>query len=471
MVLFDRSTQIKIDTRAPSSNSLYILPFAATPPVRPKYLGPVVMQIPDAQLTNVRMDGTTSGGGGLVDTLDFAWTEKGQYALRAGAFVSLFGGTNVVPSAVQPQSIASAGSVPGPTLSGTSVAVPTGAGYTSYSTIFSAGMTFKQVLNAVPAGNILTLPAGTYNVGSDFTDGYYSGCVVPTNVAGIWGSGVDATILQLTPNSSTQASYAAGLAQFDTNECHVMDVNHSNFLLKNLQFKGTAQGHSYNGLRMGNGSVRYQTGCTIDTVKFLNAGPGYANYPPGETFQVDANWTDGLQIINCEVDGRDPSTGTPSSGAGIGFNACTNSLVQDSYVHHAGFSHGITWWRCSGVHTLRVRSEFNGTGSISTVGGAALNHEQVDGTVLHESLTAKAGYTTSANRGLHVHWLNNDGTHTAATAFTVNGVTHDAGPDPGGCFSVYNWSGVPMTIIKNGVHLTSRTSGTGDPNTEYFTYT
>jgi hypothetical protein len=70
----DRATQIAIDAKAPSAYALYIMPFATTPPPRPAYPGPVVMQIPQAQLVNVRTDGTIAGGGGLVNNLDFVWT-------------------------------------------------------------------------------------------------------------------------------------------------------------------------------------------------------------------------------------------------------------------------------------------------------------------------------------------------------------------------------------------------------------
>lgn len=470
MVLFDRSVQVKIDSRAPSSNSLYILPYAATPPARPLYRGPVVMQIPDAQLTNVRMDGTIAGGGGLVDTLDFVWTEKGQYALRAGTFVSLFGGANVIPGAVQPQSIAS--SVRFGTLStsaGASPTYPTGPGYTDYTTIFSAGMTFKQVLQAVPSGNILTLPAGTYNVGSDFADNSgTSGCAIPANVGGIWGAG-RTTILQLTPGSSSKAGYVAGLVTNDTNELHVMDANHSNFLLKNVQCKGTNQGHNYNWLRVGNGDIHYQTGCTIDGVYFNNANPGDQNGPPGETFAIDANWCDGLQILNCEMDGRDPSSGVPTSASPLGFNNCINSYVQDTYLHHAKTSMP-TWWRCKNIHTLRLRSEFNGTGA-GLLTGAGINHEQCDGTILHESVTLKPNYTGGGNHGLHFSFLNDDGTHTAATQITISGVTNDGGPDGSGIVGGYNYNNQPITIIKNGVTLTQRAGGSGgDPNANWYLY-
>lgn len=73
----DRATQIVIDAKAPSNAALFIMPYATTPPPRPAYPGPVVMQIPQSQLVNVLMDGTIAGGGGLVDGLDHVWTSAG----------------------------------------------------------------------------------------------------------------------------------------------------------------------------------------------------------------------------------------------------------------------------------------------------------------------------------------------------------------------------------------------------------
>lgn len=363
----------------------------------------------------------------------------------------------------------------------TAPTLPVGAGYVSYTDLFVTGDTFRGVLNKVPDGSTLTLPPGVYEW-SDFADPdavypNYShsvtGVRIPTNVAGIWGSG-PSTILRMKANTSTVDHAKIPTADFQTNELHLLEVTHSNILLKNFQLQGTPQGHYYNGLRMGNGDLHYLTGATIDGVFFSNTGPGYANFPPGETFQIDANWCDGLQILNCEVDGRDPATTSPASGAGIGLNQCINSYIQDTYVHHGYSSHGVAYWRCHNIQSLRLRSEFNGT-SNGNLYGNAVNHEQSDGTILHTALTAKPAYSTTGNRGFHLSFLNDDGTHTAATTITVNGIVHDAGPDQFGCVSLTNYNNQPLTIIKNGVTLTRRDTAVsgynnGNPNAEYFLY-
>jgi hypothetical protein len=391
-----------------------------------------------------------------------------QYAVRNSGFVVLngAGGGTVIPGTVSPNGIPSVANVPNPGVNvGTGTTRPTGAQYVTWESLNPSNtLSFKQVLNAVPSGKILTLPAGTFTIGSDFNDSEVTSCFVPSNVGGIWGSGVGVTILQMAPNSSTKGSMVAGIAAFDTNPCEMMRVVHSNFVLKNLQINGTSQGHAYGGVQIGDGSVQYQTGVVIDTVKIVGV-PGTSNFPPGETFMMDLNWNDAAQILNCEFDGAGVS------GANLGFNHCKNSYVADTYTHDSGHSHGIAWWRCTGAETLRVRSENNGRGSISSSNfGACLNYEQTDGAILNSGLTVKRG-AALGNGGLHIHYLNNDGTHTGTTSLTVNGVTHDAGPDAGGCFSMYEWTEVPVTVIKNGVTLSRRTSGAGNPNTEYYTYT
>lgn len=396
-----------------------------------------------------------------------------RYALRNGVFVSLDGTADIIPGALGPQPITSREAVGSPTITlGSADSRPTGSQYVTYESLQTGSLTFKQVLNAVPSGKILTLPAGTFTVGSNFTDnGGFSACAIPSNCAGIVGSGWDLTILQMAAGSSTKAGQVPTNTG-DTNEFHILDMNHSNCVLKNLQVKGTSQGHFYNGLRIGNGSVQYQTGNVIQDCKFINTAPGNQNYPPGETFQIDANWCDGLQVINVEIDGRNAS-GTPTSASPIGWNNCINSYAQDVYAHDAVTSMP-TFWRCRNIHTVRMRSELNGSG-LGDWSGCGINHEQCDGTILHESTTLRPGYNTTgihgARTGLHLSFFNDDGTHTAATNITINGIVHDAGPDSNGCIGLSNYHDQPLTIIKNGVTLHARSPGfNGNPNADYFIY-
>jgi hypothetical protein len=351
---------------------------------------------------------------------------------------------------------------------GNSGALPTGDQYVSYSALNPNGtLSFRQVLTAVPAGKILTLPAGTFTIGADFRDQGSTFCLLmPTNVGGIVGSGPESTILQMAPNSSTRAAEVP-TATGAVNTFNLMAVQHSNFQLKNLQVKGTPQGHYYAGVRFGTGGTL--TGIVIDGCKFVNCGPGYANYPPGENMSVNLYRTDGAQMLNCEVDCRNPDTGLPESSSPIGINEATNTLIQDTYAHHA-IAGMVTFWRCRGIHTVRLLSELNGSGS-GDFSGAGINHEECDGTILHEAPTLLPAYGTTGTHGtrtgVHLGFYNSDGTHLQPTTITLTDVTHDAGPFSGMLY-VYSNQGTPALVTKNGATLSATSSSSGNPSTQYF---
>lgn len=261
----------------------------------------------------------------------------------------------------------------------------------------------------------------------------------------------------MTPGSSTKAG-SVPTTTGDTNEFHLIDMNRSNQVLKNLTLKGTNQGHFYNGLRIGNGSVSPQTGNVVDNVLFWGCWPGNQNFPPGETFGVDTNHTDGCRIINCELDGRDPDTGNRTGASPIGFNTSTNCYVADTYAHH-GRTGMLTFWQCSNIHTVRYRCVSTASGS-GVFSGSGINHEQVSGEILHESPNLSID-RAGGNTGLHIT-IFNDATN--ASPFQITNITHDAGPE--GTFSVgyYNGSNAQTTkptVTKGGVTLTAAAGGTG----------
>jgi hypothetical protein len=342
----------------------------------------------------------------------------------------------------------------------TDSSLPTGAAYVSYASLFVAGDTFKAVLNKVPAGKILTLPAGTYTF-SDFVDNGLYGLFIPSNVGGIIGVGRN-TILQMTASSSTKTTKNNG-------ECHLIGVMHSNFLLRNVQIKGTDQGHYYSGLQVGNGSVRYQTGVLIDGVYFNRANPGSQSWgSTGVTFGLEAYYTNGLSITNCEFEGRN-STGANDTGAPFVIRGSVNSFLSDVYAHHAKAG-ACTWYESSDIYTNNLRSEFNGTTRDPTSGSAIL-HNNCGGNITHENATLKANYQglTGGNTGLHMEFWS----YKANANVTVNGVTHDPGPGKGGCFAVYifdrpggrpNTQSTDLTIIKDGITLQRKDANTQDPD-------
>lgn len=355
------------------------------------------------------------------------------------------------------------------------IARPTGTAYVTYESLNPTGtLSFRQVVGNVPSGKILTLPEGTFTV-SDFSQGYLSGLIVPATCAGIIGSG-SGTIFQMVPGSSTKAS-SVPTADFEENECHLMDINLTHgFLLKNLTVKGTNQGHPYNGVRIGNGTLTNLNNVTIDNVLFSGCAPGYSNFPPGETFMLDTNWTTNTRILNCEFDGRTPWNGAIGCPSQIGYNNSTNCYLENVYAHHA-ISGGPTFWRCTNVHTINLRSELNGTGGSgdiqtgamdSILNGWGVNHENVSGSILHENPILKPGTHAAA----HMQVMNYDGTHARANPVQFTNVTHDGVVIK--AFIQGAQFGTPWpAVTKNGVTLTARNtdvSGFASPNgaTEYF---
>jgi hypothetical protein len=202
----------------------------------------------------------------------------------------------------------------------------------------------------------------------------------------------------------------------------------------------------------------------------VNTAPGNANFPPGETVQLEYNWCDGSQTLNCEMDGRNPSTLAPTSASPLGNNNCTGSYVQDTYCHDS-IASMPTYYRCTDIHTVRLRSILNGSGN-GNFSGAGINHEQCDGTILHESPDLEPGYGVVGPNGsrtsLQLSFKNDDGTHTAATTITVTEITNDAGPDHGVSVSTNQ---TIRSITKNGVTLSQRAGGSGgDPTLYYWVY-
>jgi hypothetical protein len=358
---------------------------------------------------------------------------------------------------------------------------PTGAGYVRYEDTYVSGDTLQQTFNRVTGGKVLTFPEGTFTF-SDFANGYYDGVRIGPSGAsgcgGIAGSG-RGTVFKMVANSSTKQSI--GNATSGTNPCFLINVQGTSGspltapVLQNFSLIGTAQGHYYNGIMVG-----YCNDAVISGLYLLGASPGYANYPPGETFGIDVWHSPRCTLKNTEIDGRD-TNGTRTCASPFGWNNTTDAYVYNCYVHHskAGMP---TWWYTVNVTTRNLRSEYNGSGS-GQLNGYGLNHENVTGIVRHYNPTLiidKPG----GNSGLHMS-LNSSSTND--NDVQIIEPIFDAGPTAG-CFSVaindsYDGAGTGTgtqqqtslpTVIKNGVTLTGRDANQGtsgaDPATQFFRY-
>jgi hypothetical protein len=352
---------------------------------------------------------------------------------------------------------------------------PTGTGYVAWETLWAAGDNLRSVVAKVRNGDVLTLPTGTFEF-ADFNDGGSNyGLLLPAACGGLWGSGSGAdgsaaTVLQMTANSSTKASLVPAQATGDTNPLFLVRSGNDGTVFKNFQLKGTAQGHLYNGLRISGSSSNPVAGGTVDGVFHNGCNPGNASSQPGETFAFSTNHTDNVQVLNCLFDGRDVGAGAGSSL--IGHNSSTNTLITDTVCQYAWYGHGVTYWQCDGIHTVRLTSQFNGWGG---VGGHGINHENTGGTILHESPTLKIDLTHG--HGKHIT-VNNSSTFGYGNnpSVSLTSITHDAGPSNfNGAFyfqigdtyqgSTQTQTSFP-TVTKAGVTLVgldSSVGGTADP--------
>lgn len=258
---------------------------------------------------------------------------------------------------------------------------PSGAGYYPYESLTPASTLSAQtnnVPNATPQNQVTYLP-GTFQF-SDFADATDStnafgyGAYFQPQVGGVWGSGIDQTIFQMVPNTSTQAAYVPLQATGKTNNYSLMRAGGGSSIVRATKFgqftvRGTAQGMLYNGL-----TVYYVTGGIMQDVKIIGI-PGNASSQPGETFGINDYHTSGMTYRRVEIDGRDYSTGTVVGASGFGGNLGSNLLVDSCYSHHSGYSAGftcntytnITYTNCIATDTNKMSYNFERVGGTVTM--------------------------------------------------------------------------------------------------------
>lgn len=289
------------------------------------------------------------------------------------------------------------------------------------------------MLNAVPNGKILTLPAGVYEW-SNFLNsgnGYWDGIKVPSNVGGIYGSGTGQTILRMKANTSTIGGNTAVIPPSSgTNQANLISFYGSGCQVNQLQFQGTPQGHYYNGVAVaGGGAGSPITGVTFSDVWFNGCAPGYAGQPPGETFMFSTYYANNTSCYRCEFSGLNPQTGAGGYAASpCGWNNSTNAYLEDCYFHDCAFS-TLTFWQTTGIHTLRCTVKDCAT----AIPAALINHENVAGAVLHDQLQLLLTHP-SDYAGNHVSLAN--GTYPNNTNVTFSEPSWSALPGDNGMLNV-----------------------------------
>lgn len=281
---------------------------------------------------------------------------------------------------------------------------PSGTDYVRYEDLFVPGDSLQSVFNKVPAGKIITFPAGEFTW-TDFTSptGWHDGIRLPTGLKGIAGSGVGVTRFRMVPNSSTQAHVEPSSG---TNPLYMwfMDNGSQSPVFQDFSFIGTEQGHHYNGFGIAN-----TPNATFRRIKFHGANRGYANYPPGETFSLGQNYCNNMLVEDCEFDNRDAMTGLRVGASALGYNNSRDAVVKRVYAHH-GVSGMVTFWKTENIYTEDLHTWTQGTGG-GVLTSCGINHENTTGVIRHirPKLIVAGRYSDqklTEDGGLHVSFAN-----------------------------------------------------------------
>lgn len=286
---------------------------------------------------------------------------------------------------------------------------PTGANTVRYEDLYVTGDSLQQTINRTPAAKLLTFPAGVFEFtdfsGSDGTGNI--GINIPTNIAGIAGSGRgslnggDGTIFRMKANSSTKASRVPAQGTGNTNQLYLMKaLSSSGQVFQQFHLEGTEQGHYYNGFMV--------MQCTNPMLSDLlvNGHAGNWNAPPGETFGVNIFRGSGMIGNRLECDGR-RSDGIRYGSSTFGYNSTSGSTLNDCYMHHS-IAGMFTYWETTNCVTNNIRCEYQGSGS-GGLSGHGINHER-SGNITHNNPSIIID-RPSGNNGDHMSWNNDQATY------------------------------------------------------------
>jgi hypothetical protein len=326
------------------------------------------------------------------------------------------------------------------------VARPTGAAYVRYEDLYKAGDNLQAVINKVTGNRILTLPEGEFTV-KDFRNGEKDGIRIGTGPAagcrGLVGSGRN-TVIRVAANTATR-DMGNGICG---NQMQI--AGKPNAVLSQFSLKGYPQkAWYYAGL-----VVSGCNGAKLSNLYLRGASRGWSMSPPGETFGINIMRSDAVQIVDCEVDGRDDA-GTRVAASPIGFNYATNVKVYRTYVHH-GVASMMTFFRSTNIYTedFHAFATSSGSGSKS---GHGINHEQSGGVIKHvrPQLFINGRYSQVAGHsdstGMHMMLCS---TVADVPNFTVIDPVFDHGPSSTNMFCIAIYDGYTVAGVRNKIKST-----------------
>lgn len=295
-----------------------------------------------------------------------AWFYQSGYLRRRGRTpISM---TSAVVGKVQVSRLllTAAAYVPPPPPAPSNYVRPFGAVYVRYED--QAAGSLQQHLGAIPSGQQLTFPAGTFSF-SDFAQASTYGILEPENVYGMAGSGIDQTILEMVPGSSTKAGSIPVQSTGSTNNFALLRIGTTTSgasrapIVQGITLLGTDQPidpntgvpHTYNGLLL-----FYATNAVVQDSK-IKGIPGNNGANPGETFSINDYRSINTLVQRVEIDGY-TTAGARVAATGIGINFAQGFTVKDSLIHGMKYGHGTAFYMCTGTIEIRnvtVRDSLN----------------------------------------------------------------------------------------------------------------
>jgi hypothetical protein len=228
----------------------------------------------------------------------------------------------------------------------------------AYASLAGSTLTAKA---AAAGAKAVALPAGSVTL-HDFAAGEerIDAARIPAASAGLVGAGVDRSTLTLAPHSSTRKSRVPTV-EYQVNPLNEVRISSTHAVVGDLTLQGTAQGHTYNGLR-----IERSTDPRIANVKVVGI-PGDMDRPPGETFGINDYKTVGAQYDHVEVDGAGVGA------AGFAANGSQDITVCDASSHDNKVSMGFAFWQVKNITMIDDVAKRNGF--------TGFNFERVSGTV------------------------------------------------------------------------------------------
>lgn len=273
---------------------------------------------------------------------------------------------------------------------------PSGAGYITWESLVGQNAAAAQaatpnkpvdlgqaIVNKVTGQQILTLPTGIFETPNGFPGSNNASLALGTgsgaanSCRGIAGSGPGGiaysgkeTIIRMKGTTTTNFNT---LIRFN----NVPNAYLGGLSLRSNQVHGDGM--------YGTGVfIAYSNNVVFEHLYTRGISPGYANYPPGETFGINVFHSPDFTIRDSELDGRDQA-GNRTCASPLGWNSVINGTavvnVQRVYAHH-GLASMLTFWQTTNISTEDYYT-YAWPSSSGMLSGHGINHEQSGGRIRH----------------------------------------------------------------------------------------